>query len=448
MNCLLEILLAVTILTQENDFNSNALNTQYSGFTQIYPKDFWEKESLLLAKRLPIQSEGRVKPWNTYARFLLLRFSGRTSVRLSDGSKITPIQWLLDTLFFPEISYSYPVFIVHDEVVLESLGLKTHGKKRDRYSYRELIPIRDKLISQYLTLRNIPPQKRSYIQDQTVILAENILSYEEIINYLEFANKKIFIPPGASFSNLYPSSSVSLVELIKTFPKIKKSLKEESQKLSPDESQKDLSAIKEILKQVSELVRSAEHFAILPPRQNASDLWDSPIGNVIDVFDPEKDTLPDTNILELFYELQNSKTDKAKFNSTFITLSQRILEKSQNYKEYKKIPLEVSYYDLNLLFYSQWIFFLAVILTAIWWLFITNKILKFSVYLTNSIGLMFLISAITLRCIIRERPPVTTLYETILFSTMVAVALSLIVEKFHREGILLSVTSFLGLLGV
>lgn len=53
-----------------------------------------------------------------------------------------------------------------------------------------------------------------------------------------------------------------------------------------------------------------------------------------------------------------------------------------------------------------------------------------------------------MRCIIRGRPPVTTLYETILFSTAVAVILAFIVEWLTRDGISLSLASFLGLLGL
>lgn len=450
MQYIIDIIVVITTITTQYDNNQNTSPIPSKNFlAKIDSTSIWEDGALYLAKRLPIQSEGRVKPWNTYARFLLLRFSGRTFVRLNDGTKLTPIQWLLDCLFFPEISNKYPIFIVHDERVLESFGIKTHGKRRDRYSYEELIPIRNKLISQYLAIRNIHPQKRNYIQDQIITLAENILAYEEVIGYLEFTHKKVSVPSGSLLASYFSNpSSISFVELVETFPSIKRALKEKSETLSQEEAREELSVIRDILKQVNQLVNSAEHFAIIPPMGNVSDAWHSPVSEVIDIFDPEKDSELDIRILKTFTQLQKIRTDKEKFNSTFVELCNDLIKKSQTSREYNKIPLEVFYYDANLLFYSQWVFFFAVILTALWWLAINNKILRVSVNLTNLLGLALLAFAITLRCIIRERPPVTTLYETILFSTAIAVMLSLIVEMLYKEAISLSVASFLGLIGV
>lgn len=450
MQYIIDIIVVITTITTQYDNNQNTSPIPSKNFlAKIDSTSIWEDGALYLAKRLPIQSEGRVKPWNTYARFLLLRFSGRTFVRLNDGTKLTPIQWLLDCLFFPEISNKYPIFIVHDERVLESFGIKTHGKRRDRYSYEELIPIRNKLISQYLAIRNIHPQKRNYIQDQIITLAENILAYEEVIGYLEFTHKKVSVPSGSLLASYFSNpSSISFVELVETFPSIKRALKEKSETLSQEEAREELSVIRDILKQVNQLVNSAEHFAIIPPMGNVSDTWHSPVSEVIDIFDPEKDSELDIRILKTFTQLQKIRTDKEKFNSTFVELCNDLIKKSQTSREYNKIPLEVFYYDANLLFYSQWVFFFAVILTALWWLAINNKILRVSVNLTNLLGLALLAFAITLRCIIRERPPVTTLYETILFSTAIAVMLSLIVEMLYKEAISLSVASFLGLIGV
>lgn len=53
-----------------------------------------------------------------------------------------------------------------------------------------------------------------------------------------------------------------------------------------------------------------------------------------------------------------------------------------------------------------------------------------------------------MRCIIRGRPPVTTLYETILFTTAVAVAVSVFLEYVNRQGVALTVGSILGIVGI
>ncbi|MCU0727711.1 MAG: cytochrome c biogenesis protein CcsA, partial [Planctomycetes bacterium] len=55
---------------------------------------------------------------------------------------------------------------------------------------------------------------------------------------------------------------------------------------------------------------------------------------------------------------------------------------------------------------------------------------------------------IVLRCVIRERPPVTTLYETLLFITATAVISALVIEAFHRRGIAIALAAVLGLFGM
>jgi len=429
--------------------NTQPIASELTETTPIVNLPIWNKETLSLAKKLPIQSEGRVKPWNTHARILLIRFSGRTYIRLSDGTKISPIQWFLNTLFFPQVSKEYPVFIIQDNAVLEFFGLKTHEKKRDRYSYNELYPAREKIISQAETLKNIPPQKRTHIQDQILNLAENLQDFEEIFHYLDFSSAKFSIPPDCILASIFSNpSEISFLELVKNFHKVKKTLKESAQSLPKEKANKELTVLRNILMQVNELFVKAEHFAVVPPTDPTSDTWISPISSVIDVFDPEKESQPDTTLLELFTQVEDSKGNPQKFVSKFTAICNKLDEISKNRRETNKLSLEVLYYDLDFLFYSQWIFFLGVILTAFWWLRLNSKILLTSTTLINTIALALLITAITLRCIIRGRPPVTTLYETILFSTAVAVTLSLILVKLTKQDFLLSISSFLGLAGL
>ena len=61
---------------------------------------------------------------------------------------------------------------------------------------------------------------------------------------------------------------------------------------------------------------------------------------------------------------------------------------------------------------------------------------------------VLLTCGVALRCIIRGRPPVTTLYETILFVTWVIVVVSLFMEFVSRRKIALALGSFLGVLGL
>ncbi len=409
----------------------------------------WDRDILLWAEKLPIQSDGRIKPLSTHARFLLLRFSGKTTLKTPDGKRISPTEWFLNSLLFPEISQQYPLFIVHDVSVLENLGLKGHEKKRDRYSYNELFPARNELLKQAQQYSQIPPTQRTRIQEQILNLADNILTFEEITKYLNFARYKYTIQPGSLFAQFFPDKKeVYLAEIIEVFPEIKKKLKEISGTMDEKQINEALTSIRNLLGEVNEIVHNAEHFTVIPPIESSEKEWKSPVDTIISVFDPTVDTVPDTKLFLLFTQLEQQKKNPEALKNIFIPLVQEIIHRAEMRGEGKRINLEVSYYKGKFLFYSQWIFFLAVVLTAIWWIFVENRLLKYSVFSVNTLAVLLLIIAITMRCIIRGRPPVTTLYETILFSTATAVILAFIIERFLKNNISLSLASFLGLLGL
>jgi len=428
--------------------NSTELPTEvHQTAKSIMPQ--WDKEIITLAEKLPIQSDGRIKPLSTHARFLLLRLSGKTSIKNPEGKSLTPTEWFLNCLFYPDIAKQYPVFIVHDLSVLENLGLQGHEKKRDRYAYNELFPAREELMNQAQRYSQIPPAQRTRIQEQVLNLADNLLTFEEIIAYLDFTRYKYPISSNFLLAQFFPDrKEVYLAEIVETFPQIKKKLREISQTMKEEETKEVLSVIRNLLGEISQLVQKAEHFTVIPPDDPSKKEWLSPLNTAIQIFDPSIENIPDIHLFLLFTKLEQEKGNIEQFKKLWTQLVKDVTQIAEKRGEGKKINLEVLYYKGKFLFYSQWIFFLALIITAIWWLSVENKFLKFSVFSVNTLALLLLILAITLRCIIRGRPPVTTLYETILFSTATSVFLAFIIERFTKDNISLSLASFLGLLGL
>jgi ABC-type transport system involved in cytochrome c biogenesis permease subunit len=108
----------------------------------------------------------------------------------------------------------------------------------------------------------------------------------------------------------------------------------------------------------------------------------------------------------------------------------------------------VHLYRAKYLFYAQWLYVLAFVLIAISWLAPQARRFHKVLPVAVAVPTLLLIIGITLRCIIRGRPPVTTLYETILFITAVALVVALIIEWMNRQGIALATGAFLGSLGM
>ena len=95
-------------------------------------------DKLAVFEHLPVLERGRVMPMDTYARNILLRFSGKSSYQRRPASA-----WIAQALFEPSAAAEEPVFLVNNPDVLQAVGFDV--TKRDRYSFRQLLPYRAKL---------------------------------------------------------------------------------------------------------------------------------------------------------------------------------------------------------------------------------------------------------------------------------------------------------------
>ncbi|MDE0892900.1 MAG: hypothetical protein OSB14_12015, partial [Planctomycetota bacterium] len=84
----------------------------------------WSEETLRLARELPVQAGGRIKPLSTYADFQLLRMQGKRTFKTPSGAKLDSTAWMLDCLFRPELAKTYESFRVRNDELVISLGVK------------------------------------------------------------------------------------------------------------------------------------------------------------------------------------------------------------------------------------------------------------------------------------------------------------------------------------
>ena len=85
--------------------------------------------------------------------FTLLSIAGPTSpfatvavVKTPSGEKLGATAWMMDCLFFPGEAAEYDCFRVQDSAALDAIGVAHEGKrKRDLYSYMDLMPASDRL---------------------------------------------------------------------------------------------------------------------------------------------------------------------------------------------------------------------------------------------------------------------------------------------------------------
>lgn len=138
---------------------------------------------------LPIQEGGRVKPLDTYARFLLLRLHGKQSIavehpQLEGVKKLSATEWLLLSWFRPDIARDLPLFVVDNSQAVGEIGVDPKGL-RDRYSWNEIVKGREKLVELATQYGNtIEVKDRTAVHRNVIDLARNFVDFDAVSDFL------------------------------------------------------------------------------------------------------------------------------------------------------------------------------------------------------------------------------------------------------------------------
>ncbi|MEM7305618.1 MAG: cytochrome c biogenesis protein CcsA [Planctomycetota bacterium] len=407
----------------------------------------WSEQTLDLAGRLPIQDGGRVKPLSTYASFTLLRLNGKRSLTTPADEKLGATEWLLDVFFYPHAAADYECFLVENREVIAAMGLKFDDKKaRDRFSFFELQPGFERLYDLADEYKHLEDSQRTPVQQQIVILASNVSLFFSIVGHLDFA--RIEIPVGADpeVRALFDGQeAIGYSELVGKA----KELRDIFRRTGEDRTSPAFA----LLGLGGELARSAETLALVPPAASAADEpeWLTPS----DLFwiSYESGQIDDEHIATLtaFEAIAKHRDDEAGFERELGGLLANTSGLADARGEYGKIGLEVNYYKSKLIMRSLVLFILAFLLAAFLWLFPkgrVGRILHGGASGAVLVATLLLCAAITIRCMIRGRPPVSTLYETLIFVTAVGAIVALITELINRKRIAVSTAAFLGMVGL
>lgn len=398
---------------------------------------------------IPVQESGRIKPLDSVARFSLLRLNGKRTLTLEGGQSRSAMEWMLDCFFFPEYANTCRCFTVESHDAIIALGLEPRGKKRDRYSYEELQPGLDHLMDLAQQVSDTPAGDRSFLDTHLLSLANNVLAYESLVHYLDFARVRFNRQDNPLLSGLdLPGDLLRLSEVLSVLPGQLTELAASSESMSDGEKAPVAQGMREIFSVLDEILVSARLFAMIAPEDSESREWLTPADIVEGAFDSEFQGALPVDILRNFEELAAHDPSTPEFTENLSALHAALINRAIARNEYRHIPLEVHYYRFNYLFFALWLFVLSFIMIACSWLQKTPG--RFTKWINFSLlpPLLLLAVGITLRCIIRERPPVTTLYETILFSVFVAVLLGFITELISKNRIGMSVAALLGALGM
>ena len=423
-------------------------NTPKGDVRKIADYTPWSQETLEIAETIPIQNGGRIKPLSTYAGFTMLGFQGARSLEIEgkDGKKITikPTAWMLDALFRPQLSIQQPTFRVDNSAALEAIGVKPRGK-RDRYSYSDLEAGREKLFELAKTYEAIDAKKRQPVQNQTVDLAYNVRNYEMLLGYFGFARFGITLHGTGDATHEDHRADISAV--MQTVPQIREQIRLTQGQGKPLEPR-----IQALLEQVLEAANFSKFgLFILPPADAKNPTWESAGNSIMKVMSVEgtDPTLAVSDIKALESTARAIGTDEATFREELKSLRDTIAKRAEARDEYKHIVQEAEYYRKNWFLYAMIFFLMGTVSALGMWAFGSAKagtVLAWTTLIPTVIGLGYCVTAITMRCVIMERPPIGNLYDTTIFIATAVTFFSLIVEWMTRRRFALGIAPILGAL--
>ncbi len=407
----------------------------------------WDKDTLRLFSTLPVQDDGRVKPLDTFAAFKLLKFHGSRSCPDVEDKSLTPTAWFINSVFYPDTAKKYKVFRVDNDEVIIAIGLLPK-KKRDYYSYAELEPAREKLMTLGRQYMQKEDQQRSVMETELMALGMNLREFEDITSFADFAHTRFSLAEHKEIVPLFPDQTECRVsDILRKAPQLFTAYTELKKKSEP--SAPELKNFALFLKQIQEVAGDATVLALFPPPAGAGGTeWSSPADMLQAAFSGETLAAGPLDLLASFEDLVFSAGNEEAFKKQAAVFHGGLTALAKARGEYGKIGLEVLLYRMQPFYNALVLYVLSFILVACLWMRPASRALAAASYAAILVPTILLVCGITLRCVIRGRPPVTTLYETILFVTAVAVAVSLFMEWVNHQRVALSLASILGVAGM
>ncbi|MEP2775287.1 MAG: cytochrome c biogenesis protein CcsA [Luteolibacter sp.] len=404
----------------------------------------WEKASVETVESLPVQDGGRIKPFSTYAAFRMLGMHGARSMKVKgtggEVSTLKPTEWLMDTLFRPQLAVSLPTFRVDNSDVLKAIGVEVKGK-RDRYSYLEIEAGRDKLVELAQSYEKIEKKMRDPVQQQTVDLAYNVRDYEIMLSYFAFARNGVqLVGSGgagedkrADFSAVMATSEMITTQM--------QQAREAGGSLNPQ--------LENLLRQVFDGANYAKYgLFMLPPEDKGERDWLSAGQAIMSVIQMEtKD--PQTQVEDvkaMETAVRSVAVSEEAFREHFSEFKERVIARAEARGQYERINMEVWYFKKDFFLNGMVYFLIASLSALLMWSMggLTGRIATWATLGFTVVGAAYCVTAIVVRCIIMSRPPVGNLYDTVIFIGTTGVIFCLLVELMSRKRFALGLAPIMG----
>ncbi len=389
---------------------------------------------------LPVLEGGRIMPMDSYARVLLLQFSGKSTY---EGRPA--LDWLARLWFMPEAVETNRVFLINHPEVAEALGIDPGDRRR--FSFTELHGGLAKLHELAVAAFEIANDDRSLVEKEILRVYHNVRLYSELVQSMNFSRPHrdflvqreevralLDLPSaeGFSFLDIHLRAARMAVDMSRIGTMPPESWTEDEQ---------------ELFRLSSALFHWSRNHRELPPAMiplhgHGTEDWVSPWDVLAMGFVTPELRQDVANLQDLARHYRDGR--QLEFNLAATGLERSVLKRAHPGRGIRNLGLEVRYNRYDLFYRAQLLNGLAFIV-ALAGILTGWKGLRWSATALVVAGLVPLTLGIAWRMIIMGRPPMTNLYATFLFVAWVVVVLGLVVEWLQRNNLGSVLAGFSGL---
>ena len=304
---------------------------------------------------IPVQSEGRIKPLDSFARNQLLRFYGKREVK---EHHLTATDWLLNLILDPQAGKDLKIFNIRNPEVVSSLFLDWTNEHK--YSYNEIIPGLKNQIELITVIDEKDDSDRSTFEKQLIELSHNAIVFEE----LSFMKNIKLIPPALHDENA---------------------------------------------------------------------VWQSPFDFIISGVTPAYHQEEILNSLQAYLAARFQENND-EMNNALVVYKSIIADLPISSLDINKLKDETWMNEVGLFVKSLAFYILSFLLIGISWMVMPRFFRNIS-FISLVIGFLIHGYGIFLRMQIMGRPPVSTLYESVIFVSFILLLLAITLEFFRADGL-------------
>ena len=397
--------------------------------------------------QLPILHKGRLKPLDTFARDYLANLGGT-----GRKSKLPASAWLAEVLFTPELSYKRPLFKISSPDVRDALNLPE--RPDNRYSFNDMADRVEAQLDSLAKLAARPGQERTGVQNLLVEAYFQTLLFFQLSRSLSLLLPDFLLPSSelARELGLQTNRGYSWIEM----QRFRTRLSERERQLTAlpadawGDEDRNLLSLARRLELYSGDERSLVLRVIPPQWADNRDLWLSPWS----VIREGRGSPQSARLFNLWQQLAETyrQNDSGAFQRAAAEL------RSLLPADERRLSLE-TFYNLARPFHWSLLLYTAALAVGVFAFFRqrfraggspsgTGATTVVAMLLLAG-GALIHAAGIGLRMYLLARPPVATLYESILFAALAAVVFGLLWGRRGRgPGIIAAAASGAALLWI